>query len=362
MSAAERIFKLRTLIIGTTPLAGELIEKINSWPPSRYSIIGVVGESKGMAGRHLSGPILGTLEDLHRIVDEQRPERIVVALGERRHSLPMRQLVEARINRRILIEDGHDVYEQLTGKLAIDLMTPSSLIFSRNFRPSQASLAVARIVSMLAVFIGLIVFAPLYGLIAAAIRLDSRGPILFTQERIGLGGRSFKILKFRTMLEATGPHSEWARDNDDRITRVGRVLRKYRLDELPQFINILRGDMNLIGPRPHPVSSYEVLEMVSRNLPECGEPIPYYALRCSVRPGMTGWAQVRYRYANDLVEEIEKLRYDLYYIKHYSLWLDIRILFETVRIVLLGRSSGEPVHERQPVGAVKQPVSIPEAR
>jgi exopolysaccharide biosynthesis polyprenyl glycosylphosphotransferase len=362
MLTVERIFKLRTLIIGTTPLTGELIEKINSWPPSRYSVIGVVSESKGMAGWHLPCPILGTIEDLQRIVDEQRPERIVIALRERRRRLPVRQLVDARINGRIQIEDGHNLYERLTGKLAIDLMTPSSLIFSQNFRPSPAARAIARIISLLAACIGLVVSAPLYGLIAAAIRLDSRGPVLFTQERIGLGGRSFKILKFRTMHEATGLHTEWARDNDDRITRVGRLLRKYRLDELPQFINILQGDMNLVGPRPHPVSNYEVLEVVSRNLPECGEPIPYYALRCTVRPGITGWAQVRYRYANDLIEEIEKLRYDLYYIKHYSLWMDLRILFETVRIVLLGRSSGETVSVRQPVTTVKKPVSIPEAR
>ncbi|MGH8370648.1 MAG: sugar transferase, partial [Gammaproteobacteria bacterium] len=128
-------------------------------------------------------------------------------------------------------------------------------------------------------------------------------------------------------------------DNNDRITPLGRILRKYRLDELPQFINVIRGDMNIIGPRPHPATNGELFTLVSRNTPECGDQIPYYSLRSSIRPGITGWAQVRYKYANGLDEEMEKLRYDLYYIKHYSLLLDFRILFETVKVVLLGHES-----------------------
>jgi lipopolysaccharide/colanic/teichoic acid biosynthesis glycosyltransferase len=148
------------------------------------------------------------------------------------------------------------------------------------------------------------------------------------------------------MHTATGSTSEWAKDNGERITRVGRWLRKFRLDELPQFVNILRGDMNLVGPRPHPASNFELLVLVSRNAPACGEAIPYYTVRSMVRPGITGWAQVRYRYANDLEEEIEKLRYDLYYIKHLSVWLDLRILFDTVKIVLLGRGTGAVDHDR----------------
>jgi lipopolysaccharide/colanic/teichoic acid biosynthesis glycosyltransferase len=137
--------------------------------------------------------------------------------------------------------------------------------------------------------------------------------------------------------------SEWARDNGDRLTRVGRWLRRFRLDELPQLINILKGDMNLVGPRPHPVSNLPLFVLVMRNAPSCGEPIPYYALRWMVRPGITGWAQVRYQYANDLEEEVEKMRHDLYYIKHMSLCLDLRILFETVKTVLCGRESAAPV-------------------
>jgi len=137
--------------------------------------------------------------------------------------------------------------------------------------------------------------------------------------------------------------SEWARDNGDRLTRVGRWLRRFRLDELPQLVNILKGDMNLVGPRPHPLSNLPLFVLVMRNAPSCGEPIPYYALRWMVRPGITGWAQVRYQYANDLEEEVEKMRHDLYYIKHMSLWLDLRILLETVKTVVWGQASEAPV-------------------
>jgi lipopolysaccharide/colanic/teichoic acid biosynthesis glycosyltransferase len=180
------------------------------------------------------------------------------------------------------------------------------------------------------------------GLLAALIRFESGGPVLFMQERVGLAGRRFLLLKFRSMRDATGAHTEWAEDNADRITRVGRWIRRYRLDELPQFINVIRGDMNLVGPRPHPLSNRELFILVSRNTPQCGEQIPYYSLRTSVRPGITGWAQVRYKYANGLDEEIEKLRYDLYYIKHYSPWLDLRIVIETVGVMFLGHGAVEP--------------------
>jgi lipopolysaccharide/colanic/teichoic acid biosynthesis glycosyltransferase len=221
----------------------------------------------------------------------------------------------------------------------MDSLTPSRLIFSKHFRPSAVPLAAGRAMSLLAVAVGLVAVAPLLCLIALAIKLDSRGSVFFVQDRVGVGGRAFKFLKFRTMHPARESRSEWACDNDDRITRVGRWLRRFRLDELPQLINVLRGDMNLVGPRPHPRSNFELFALVARNAPECGEQIPYYSLRSMIRPGITGWAQVRYRYANDLDEEMEKMRYDLYYVKHLSVWLDLRILFETVKVVILGNGA-----------------------
>jgi exopolysaccharide biosynthesis polyprenyl glycosylphosphotransferase len=342
----------RILILGTSSVARELVETISSRPHGRYEIIGAIAESASAAEKPFPCAVLGTVADMELIVRQQNPERIVVALAERRGCLPVRQLIKERIRGKALIEDGGSFYERLTGKIAVDALTPSNLIFSQDFKPSRRALAVSRIVSILAAIIGLVLLAPLYWLIAVAIRRESPGSALFMQERVGQGGRPFRMLKFRTMRPVTETRSEWARDNGDRITRVGRFLRKYRLDELPQFISILRGDMNLVGPRPHPVSNHGLFEMVSRNLPECGEQIPYYSLRALVRPGMTGWAQVRYRYANDLDEEMEKLRYDLYYVKHYSIWLDVRILLETCKIVLLGGGAGEAVQpQRSPVPA-----------
>jgi lipopolysaccharide/colanic/teichoic acid biosynthesis glycosyltransferase len=183
--------------------------------------------------------------------------------------------------------------------------------------------------SLAAAAVALIVLAPLMAFIALAVKVDSRGPVFFRQERIGRHGKRFWLIKFRTMRPVTAEVSAWVRDNADRITLVGRLLRKFRLDELPQFLNVVRGDMNLVGPRPHPVVNYELFT----------REIPYYALRAAVRPGVTGWAQVRYGYANNLEEETEKMRYDLYYVKHLSIWLDLRILVDTVGVVLTGLGS-----------------------
>ncbi len=330
----RRPFTQRLLIVGTGILARELLDEIDARPELQYRILGLVDDG-GTSGGPVRHPLLGPVERLIRIVEETRPDRIIVALTQRRGRLPVGQLLEAQVSAGIVVEDGVEVYERLTGKLALESLTPSSLVFSRDFRKSRITRAVARGVTLLASIAGLIGFAPLFGVIALAIKLDSRGPVFFVQERVGMCGRHFTLVKFRTMHPAREPRSEWAQDNGDRITRVGRWLRKYHLDELPQLLNMVRGDMNLVGPRPHPVSNFELFVLVSRNLNDMtGENTPYYSLRCAVRPGLTGWAQVRYGYANDLEEETEKLRYDLYYIKHRSFGLDLRILSETLRTIL----------------------------
>jgi lipopolysaccharide/colanic/teichoic acid biosynthesis glycosyltransferase len=263
-----------------------------------------------------------------------------VALVERRGRTPVRELLDACVPRGVIVEDAADFYERLTGKLAIEALRPTSIVFSRRFRPSRLHQAFARCLSLVVALVGLVVSAPLLALLALAIRLDSPGPVLFVQPRAGKDRRPFRLMKFRTMHVAAARHSEWAGDNGARVTRVGRWLRKLRLDELPQFVNIVRGEMNLVGPRPHPVSNLDLFTLVARNLNELpGTAIGYYELRSLVRPGLTGWAQVRYGYANNLEEEIEKLRFDLYYVKHASPWLDLRILFETVRVLLFGRLS-----------------------
>lgn len=335
----------RVLILGRSPLAQQLIAEIESRPRCRYVIAGVLDDGLGSETPPHRYPVLGPLEHLGKILEEVRPDRIIVALAERRGRLPVRRLLEARLGG-IIVEDAVEVYERLAGKLAIESLTPSSLLFSREFWKPRLAPALGRGVSLVASIVGLVCLAPLLGLIALAIKLDSPGPVLFVQDRVGMGGKPFKLLKFRTMHPVNRETSQWVRDNGHRITRAGRWLRKFRLDELPQFVNILRGDMNLVGPRPHPTTNFELLVMVARNVPPCGEQVPYYALRSMVRPGLTGWAQVRYRYANDLDEEIEKIRYDLHYIKHLSSWLDLRILFETIKVILSAPESPRPEASR----------------
>jgi exopolysaccharide biosynthesis polyprenyl glycosylphosphotransferase len=335
----RRRFLERLLIIGTGPLAQRLVLEIEARPRWRYLVAGIVDDGTASDKASFPCPLLGPLERLEHIIKEIHPDRIIIAVAQRRGRLPVEELLDSRVDG-ILVENAVEAYERLTGKLAIEALTPSNLVFSENFRKSRATLAFGRGISLLASVIGLVGLAPLFGLIALAIKLESHGPVFFVQKRVGQYGTNFDLIKFRTMRPTGRNLSEWAQDNGDRITRVGKWLRKFRFDELPQFVNILRGEMNLVGPRPHPASNLDLLAVVSRNAPECGLAIPYYSLRSLVPPGITGWAQVRYQYANTLEEEIEKLRYDLYYIKHRSVWLDLRILFETVGIVLMGHGTG----------------------
>jgi exopolysaccharide biosynthesis polyprenyl glycosylphosphotransferase len=321
-------FADRVLILGTGSLTRTLIREIDARPDLGYDIVGVVGDAPGPGDPPLAYPVLGPSTQVAKIAAEVRARRIIVALSERRGRMPMGQLIEAEALG-IRTEDGLETYEYFTKKLAIENLKPSLLVFSTGFKKSRRHLALRRLSSLGVAALALVLTAPFMLLIALAIKLDSPGPVLFSQDRVGPRGRPFRLLKFRTMRSAVGPTSQWVRDNEDRITRVGRWLRRYRMDEFPQFFNVLRGDMNLVGPRPHPVSNYE----------QFSEQIPYYVLRTSIRPGVTGWAQIRYGYANNLDEEIEKMRYDLFYIKHLSFWFDLRIIVDTIKTIALGHDS-----------------------
>lgn len=335
----------RTIILGTSAVALRVATELSVRRSGYYNLIGVIGEERRVTAENFPCPHLGSIPDLRDIVMEHAPKCIVVAMDDKYDHVPIDQLIELRALGHIVVETGTDVLERLSGRLAIDSLTAGSALFAREFRPRFLMLAIGRLMSVGTALTGLILSLPLMVLIALAVRIDSRGPVLFTQDRIGRGSRQFKLFKFRSMYPTLHKRSEWAGDNADKITRVGKWIRKFRLDELPQFINVVRGDMNIVGPRPHPLSNRELFVLVARNMPSCGQQIPYYSLRQSVLPGITGWAQVRYKYANGLDEEIEKLQYDLYYIKHYSPLLDIRILFETLKIVLCGhveKSNTEP--------------------
>lgn len=317
----SRPFTEQVLVLGKTPLARALIAELQARPAYR-----VLDMLPGGFRRTMKADGEVTLASLSRhMAAEVRPTRIVVALGERRGRLPVDLLLDAK-REGIMIEDGIALYERLAGKLAIETLQPSHLIFAPEFGPSAVHNCFGRSLSVLVAVLGVVVCAPLLLIIAALVKMDSAGPVLFVQDRIGKDGRRFPLMKFRTMAPLEGRRSEWVKDNKDRITRVGRWLRKFRLDELPQLFNILAGHMNLVGPRPHPASNYDLF-MAS---------IPFYGFRSLVRPGITGWAQVRYGYANDLKEETEKMRYDLYYIKHRSLGMDLEILLQTAKVVVLG--------------------------
>jgi exopolysaccharide biosynthesis polyprenyl glycosylphosphotransferase len=322
--ASRGEFASRVLIVGSGPLANRLVAEMET-RRLRYRVAAVVADPALVDGTP-TGLLAGPLVRLGQIIDELRPDRVVIALADRRGRLPMTDLLMARVGG-IAIEEGVQCLERLTRKVAIEALTPSALIASGHFRKTHWDLAAGRTVSLLASLAAIIVLAPLFAVIAIAIKIDSPGPVLFVHDRAGLRGRRIRLLKFRTMRPSSGPTTEWEKDNNHRITSVGAWLRRYRLDELPQLLNVLRGDMNLVGPRPHPISN---VALFSRE-------IPFYAVRSVVRPGLTGWAQVRQGYANDLAEETEKMRYDLYYIKHMSVWLDLRILASTFSAVLTGR-------------------------
>jgi exopolysaccharide biosynthesis polyprenyl glycosylphosphotransferase len=323
----------RILILGTSSFSDQLVREVASRPRARTVIVGVLDDERPESGSPTDRLYLGPLSRLQNAVEALRPHRIVTTMSAWGSTAPLQVLFDTYVSRGVIVEEAHEFYERLTGKIPLESLTAVRVMTSGRFRPTKLHALFARTLSLVTAAVALVLLAPILAVIALAITLDSPGPVFFAQRRVGMHGRPFTLLKFRTMRDEHGRRSEWAGDNLDRVTRLGRWLRRFRLDELPQFINILRGEMNLVGPRPHPMSNLELFTLVARNLNELtGEAINCYTLRLVVRPGLTGWAQVRYRYANNLDEEIEKLRYDLYYVKRMSPWLDLRVLFETLRV------------------------------
>ena len=331
LMGAER-FRERILILGTGKPARLVLDELAAYRAPAFEVVGLA-EGSGREPAAVVGngvPLLGSVTDLDGLCGRHRVDSVVVALAERRGSFPLREILACKM-RGIRVEDYPNFLERLTGKIPVHDLRPSWLIFSDGFATGTLFRRLKRAVDFLLAAGLLVLTAPAAGLVAAAIRLDSRGPALFRQERIGQSGRRFTLLKFRSMSEdaeqATGP--VWAAEDDPRITRVGRVIRKIRLDELPQLWNVLRGEMSFIGPRPERPHFVETLQEI----------VPYYAQRHAVRPGVTGWAQVRYPYGASVEDALEKLQYDLYYIKNMSLFLDFMILLATVQVVLFGRGA-----------------------
>ena len=266
-------------------------------------------------------------ELLEAVADVNRITRIIVAMEDRRGLLPVRELVTLRVQG-VKVQDAHTAISELSGRLWLKTIRPSWFVFSEGFHRSRITLGVKRTVDIVFGTLGLIVSAPIMLLVAIAVKIDSKGPILYRQERVGYRRRLFEVLKFRSMRTDAEKNNQpvWAQQNDPRVTRIGGFLRKYRLDELPQFINVIRGDMSFVGPRPERPVFVDILR----------KEISYYDERHSARPGLTGWAQVRYPYGATVDDAYRKLEYDLFYLKNMSVLFDCAIILETVRTVLTG--------------------------
>ncbi len=321
-------FAKKVLVIGTGPLAnkiGRLIVNTNH----RHTLAGYYQCSVEETFVP-SNAIVGTGDDIATAVTRAKASKIVVSLSDRRRTLPIDGILACKL-KGIEVIDAPTFYEQLTGKLFIEAITPGWFVFSDGFKLTPLKILIKNTLDKLFALCLFIVTLPLFPIIALLIKLESRGPVFYRQIRVGRGERLISIYKFRSMHQdaENGSGAVWAKKNDMRVTRIGRVLRKTRLDEIPQLINVLKGEMSFIGPRPERPEFVEKLKEI----------IPYYSERHSVKPGITGWAQVKYPYGASVEDAIEKLRYDLYYIKNLSLMFDTYILVETVRVVLFRKGS-----------------------
>lgn len=317
----------RVLLLGSSSILNELIEPILDRPEFGYSILGYLSEDGEC---DFPVPCLGTVSEVRKVCAEYKPTRIVVGMAERRNRLPVQDLLEIRFGG-IRIEDAADTYEMAMHRVCSRKIQPSQLIFSSMLGPRSQAIAFQKAYSLVIGLVGMVVTLPLMLLAALAVRLSSKGPILYRQKRVGLDGHLFSLYKFRSMYvdaEArTG--AVWAKKDDPRITPVGKWLRRLRLDELPQFWNVVRGDMTIVGPRPERPEFVELL----------AQQIPYYRQRLAVKPGITGWAQINHKYGDTQLDAMIKLEYDLYYIKHIAPALDFYIIFHTIKVMLLSRGA-----------------------
>jgi len=321
----------RILIVGSGPFAVEIARETLGRPDAGFRVVGFVDSDPQLVGKSLINPkVIGLTSELASLVKNQSIDRLVVAIGDRRGQFPTHELLRLSLSGDVSIEESASFYERLTGRVLLDMIRPSWLIFSSRGRRARLNEFGRAVMNRTVALIGALLSLPVAIITALLVKLDSRGPVLYKQERVGKNGRTFTLMKFRSMrvdAEKDGP--VWAKTDDERMTRFGRIIRKIRIDEIPQFWNILRGDMNFIGPRP------ERPHFVA----QLAEEILYYEQRHLVSPGLTGWAQIKYPYGASIEDAKRKLEYDLYYIKNQSLSLDATIMFETIKTILFGRGT-----------------------
>ena len=312
----------RVLILGEGALGSELVGILTERPELGYRVV-----------QKFANESVNTLDEngedtgLQELVEARNIRRVIVTMGERRGRLPVNTLLALK-EQGVVIQDGSEFYENITGKVYLGSLRPSMLLFSPAYEISKLSLFIKRVFSTVFSVAALIITAPVMLAVAVAIKLDSPGPIIFRQERVGYKGKRFTLYKFRSMQNGAD-NVRPAEENDERFTRVGLWLRASRIDELPQFWNILIGDMHLVGPRPFVPEQEEYLR----------ERLPFYKLRWSIHPGVTGWAQVSRGYCSTLEDNADKLACDLFYLKHCSIGLDLLVVFKTLKIFLLGRGA-----------------------
>jgi sugar transferase (PEP-CTERM system associated) len=320
----------RVLFLGQHPLLCTLAERMRENPEFGMTLVGHLTEHPGEPADPRLGPVLGEPVEVRAVCEREKPDLVIVGLEERRGRLPVYELLDLRLGG-IRMEDMATAYEYLMSRISVATLRPSHLLFSHELGPNPFNVQLQRLYSLAIAVVGTLLTLPIMLVVAALVKITSPGPALFRQRRVGLNGKIFEVYKFRSMRadaeKATG--AVWAVKNDPRITPIGKYLRKLRLDELPQFFNVLRGDMAICGPRP------ERPEFV-KNL---SEQIPFYAQRHSVLPGITGWAQINHKYGDTMQDTVIKLEYDLYYLKNLSPWLDAYIMFATAKVMLLSRGA-----------------------
>ncbi len=326
----QKLFVERVLLVGVSDLSRVIARCVAERPNLGTEIVGFLSDEPVHQDVRFEGfPVLGPVHAIEKVIRAVHPQRIVVASKERGEHFPAEELMGTKL-RGVRVESGITFYERVTGRIYMRDLRPSYLIFSEGFESGRGYRAAKRSLDFVLAGLGLLFASPLLLLAMLAVRLDSPGPAFFTQQRIGRWSKSFRLYKLRSMFhETTDGDARWTHANDHRITRVGRLLRKMRLDELPQLWNVLRGDMSLVGPRPE---RPEFAEDLSARF-------PFFRLRHSLRPGLTGWAQIRYGYVNDILGWEEKLSLDLYYLKYRSLSMDLFILWETAKTVILLRGT-----------------------
>jgi sugar transferase (PEP-CTERM system associated) len=328
--ALQVVGRDRLLLVGGSPVLDEIARHLEEHPEMGLQVAGYVNDSPDFTKQRPGGKTLGPLESLMEIVAATNPSRIVVGMFERRNRLPVEDLLELRFAGHI-IEEAANAYERVRGRVCIKELRPSQLIYSGELGPRRQTMHFQTLSNMVVAGIGIILASPFMLLTALAVRFTSAGPVLYRQVRVGLDNVPFTLYKFRSMrvdAEALSG-AVWASKDDPRVTKVGRIIRKIRFDELPQLFNVLKGEMSLVGPRPERPEFVQHL---------C-EQIPYYRQRHSVRPGITGWAQINYKYGDTLEDTISKLEYDLYYIKNMSMSLDFYIILHTMKAMLLSRGA-----------------------